>query len=113
METGVEGAGSVNGVPAVPRLPHGERPHGRPPDLGTGPDAESRALDEVVTELNAALRASSAHLTFTVDQDSGKTVVRVVDETSGEVIRQIPPEATLRLAAHIRDLMGLLLDENA
>jgi flagellar protein FlaG len=51
---------------------------------------------------------------FRFDPSSGKMVSRVVDRRSGEVVRQIPPEEALKIAAYIRSyLQGLAARESA
>ena len=37
--------------------------------------------------------------------------VFVIDGLSQEVIKEIPPEEFLNIVAHIREMVGLLLDE--
>jgi flagellar protein FlaG len=45
-----------------------------------------------------------------VDKPTGKTVIKVMDRESDEIIRQIPPENLLKLMTNMRDVMGMLLD---
>ncbi len=47
---------------------------------------------------------------FSVDKETRQIVARIVDENN-EVIRQIPPEELLKVAARIRKLEGILFDE--
>jgi uncharacterized FlaG/YvyC family protein len=48
-----------------------------------------------------------------MDQGSGRTVVRVVNPETQEVIRQIPTEEVLKLATFFRDTGGGILSELA
>lgn len=50
-------------------------------------------------------------LQFSVHEDTGQTVVRVVDKDTGKLIRQIPPQELLDLAAKLEDMMGILFDK--
>jgi flagellar protein FlaG len=50
-------------------------------------------------------------LQFSVHEDTGQTVVRVVDKDTGELIRQIPPQELLDLASKLEDMMGILFDK--
>ena len=50
-------------------------------------------------------------LQFSVHKDTGQTVVRVVDKDTGKLIRQIPPQELLDLAAKLEDMMGILFDQ--
>jgi len=83
----------------------------------SGPPAEAlpRELqgDEVVDRLNLAMRALSTRLKFQKHEASGKFVVRVINEQTDEVIREIPPERLLDLLVHLRRMVGVLVDERA
>lgn len=63
-------------------------------------------LREAVEALNAKAETMKARsLEFHVDDDSGRTVVKVLDKETGEVIREIPPEDALGLADGLSRLM--------
>ena len=48
---------------------------------------------------------------FEKDSDAGEMVVKIVDNESEEVIRQIPPEELLKLTQRLEDLRGNLVDK--
>jgi flagellar protein FlaG len=58
-----------------------------------------------VEQMKDFAQVMSRQLQFDVDDDSGRTVVRVLDKDSGDVIRQIPSEEVLALARHMKELM--------
>ncbi|MEJ2394638.1 MAG: flagellar protein FlaG [Candidatus Thiodiazotropha sp.] len=58
-----------------------------------------------VEQMKDFAQVMSRQLQFDVDDDSGKTVVRVLDKDSGDIIRQIPSDEVLALAKHMRELM--------
>ncbi len=61
--------------------------------------SEHRELVQAVKALNAAeLFGQNQELTFALDRETRRPVVRIVDRETKEVIRQIPPEIVLRLA---------------
>nr|CRH07716.1 putative Flagellar protein FlaG-like protein [Candidatus Magnetococcus massalia] len=65
-----------------------------------------------------AKKLEQALLTFTsrrfsVDKDSERLVVRVVNRDTDEVVRQIPNEEMLSLSRRMRQLRGILLDAKA
>lgn len=66
-----------------------------------------------VREINHALKVLSTSLHFEIDQDSRETVVKVVDRDSGEVLRQIPSEATLQIARSLDRMAGHLINQHA
>ena len=58
---------------------------------------------EVVEQLNKHAQAVNRDLLFSVDDDSGKTVIKVVNADTAELVRQIPSEEVLRLSETIRE----------
>ncbi|MEC7729005.1 MAG: flagellar protein FlaG [Pseudomonadota bacterium] len=66
-----------------------------------------RAIDRedvgrAVSQLNDFVQSVQRDLQFEVDQELGKTIVRVVDQETQKVIRQIPDEVALRLAENLQ-----------
>ena len=57
---------------------------------------------EAVTRLNDYVQSVQRDLQFRLDEDSGKTVVTVLDRQSSEVVRQIPDEVALKLAQDLQ-----------
>lgn len=72
---------------------------------------DSNNLQKHTEQLNQVLAAFSRDIRFSVDDETDKTVVKVVDSNTGEVIRQIPPESMLKLMHRIEKTLGLILDE--
>ncbi|NMG32176.1 flagellar protein FlaG [Aromatoleum evansii] len=68
-----------------------------------------RALDEV----REAVKPVAQSLHFSLDQDTGRTVVKVMDTETNEMIRQIPSEDILKIAQAIDKLQGLLIKQQA
>jgi flagellar protein FlaG len=66
-------------------------------------------VKEAVSKLNDYVQSTERTLDFQVDEDSGKTVIRVFDKASSELIRQIPNELALELAQNLNDDEPLLL----
>ncbi len=69
----------------------------------SGVKASKEGVSKAVAELNAYVQNEQRDLLFSVDEGSGDMVVRVVDRRSGDLIRQIPNEVVLHLAAKARD----------
>ena len=71
-----------------------------------------RSLQEVSEQLNQKMRRDSRDLSFSVD-DVANTVVLTVKNKEGEVVRQIPNEAALRVAHNMDNVKGLMQDEKS
>jgi len=75
------------------------------------PVLDSQHANAIVKELNEAVHVINTNLSFSVDQPTGETVIKVINADTKEVIRQIPAEEMLRVAARIKDLLGVLYDK--
>lgn len=85
-----------------------------PQELKPVPAASAKDVQRAADEINKALqRLNSSSLEFSVDHESGQTIVRVVDIATKDVIRQIPNEETLQIAKSIDKLQGLLIRHKA
>ena len=74
---------------------------------------EVGTYDEAIARINATMYALSIRLKFEKHESSGEYMVRVINEESNEIIREIPPERTLDMVAHLQRLIGMILDERA
>ena len=78
------------------------------------PEPSETEVREAASKINKVLRSLlSSNLEFSVDQDSGRTIVRVVDVESKTVIRQIPNEEALAIAKSLGNQQGLLIRQKA
>lgn len=74
---------------------------------------EAQPLDDVVQELNHLVRELHRELHFTVDNESGDTVIKVVDRETDEVVRQIPSEEVVRLRKRLQEAAGVIFRDSA
>lgn len=88
-----------------------------PAEKNTAAQKEQRQqrqqLHEITKELNKAMESSNTKLTFVVDQELNKSIVKVVDSDTNQVIRQIPSDEALHVARKISRMMGILYDTSA
>jgi flagellar protein FlaG len=75
-------------------------------------------LGKAVEDVNQFVNSQGRTLNFSVDEESGKPVVKVIDFETKEVIRQIPSEEVLTMAKAIKRLQedlgsatGLMFDK--
>ncbi|WP_417566188.1 flagellar protein FlaG [Marinobacter sp.] len=72
-------------------------------------EVQREELDDAVSQLNDFVQNVQRDLQFEVDNDHGQTIVKVVDQKTQEVIRQIPDEVALRLAENLQQNEPLTL----
>ena len=82
------------------------------PKLSIDLAAMQKRLDQAIENLNNQLQSSQTKLGFSIDSETDVVMVKVTNKETGELVRQIPAEAVVRLAAKMDDLKGLLLDES-
>lgn len=59
---------------------------------------QSRLIHAVKSVNQSGIFGSSEELVFTLDQPTGRPVVKLINRETKEVVRQIPPEYLLRLS---------------
>lgn len=70
-------------------------------------------LDQAVSELNQSPQVKTQGLQFSIDEDSKRTVVKVVDQETQEVLRQIPTKEALEIAKSFASAKGQLISQSA
>jgi flagellar protein FlaG len=68
-------------------------------------------IEEAIDTLNAALAQSPTKAIISRDEQLNRYIVKIADERSGEVIREIPSEAVLKFARNLQEIKGLLFDK--
>ena len=68
-------------------------------------------LKEISEALNTEMEIRSRDLQFSVDELTNRFLVTVLDKDSGQVIKQIPSDAILKVAHNLEALKGILFDD--
>ncbi len=69
---------------------------------------EKKEVEEAALVVSDFLNTSQRGLEFSVNEDAGRTVVKVMDVKEEKVIRQIPSDEVLKLAQKVRELKAEL-----
>jgi flagellar protein FlaG len=70
----------------------------------------SEQLEKVAQQLQDFVGEMNRGLEFTVDKDSGRDVIKVIDKNSGELVKQYPSEEVLTLVAKLSEMVGSFVD---
>ena len=70
-------------------------------------------VEQVVQEVRQVVEPVAQNLHFSVENGTGRTIVKVVDAVTDEVIRQIPSEELLAISKALDKLQGLLVHKKA
>jgi flagellar protein FlaG len=66
--------------------------------------ASSSELRDAVSQINEFVQSVQRDLSFSMDEASGRTIIKVIDSESGKLVRQIPSEEVLALATYLQDV---------
>ncbi len=75
--------------------------------------ADAEQVKAAVSKISDFVQNFQRDLLFSIDEDSNRLVVKVVDSETQEVIRQIPSEEMLRIAKDLDSPESLILREQA
>lgn len=68
-------------------------------------------VKKAVDSMNEFASNLSGSLRFSIDDDTGQTIVKVIDSSTKEVIKQIPTEEMLAISKSLDKLKGLLVQQ--
>jgi len=68
------------------------------------PAVDQSQLREAVSQINSFVQSVQRDLSFSMDEGSGRTIIKVIDSESGKLVRQIPSEEVLALASYLQDV---------
>lgn len=68
-------------------------------------------LEKVAQQLQDFMGEMNRSLEFLVDKDSGRDVIKVIDKSNGDLIKQYPSEEVLSLVSKLSDATGALVNE--
>ena len=70
-------------------------------------------VEQAVEKVKQHIEMTNSTLDFSIDEDSGKTIVRITDRATGDLIRQVPSEEMLQIARSLDQMQGILVQEKA
>jgi flagellar protein FlaG len=109
--TTTETQGTVKDTaPAIPMLKTSDNTSQRGSDKSDYPMNE-KVVSEAVDRMNKALEGSNRRFEYSVHEKTHGIMIKVIDEGTGEVIREIPPKKILDMIANMMEMAGLLVDE--
>lgn len=99
-------AGSGTGMPVDPLQAASAAERG-----GKNEPVAREQVEKAVEDVQRFVETMNNSLQFSIDDESGRTVVKVIDRQTEEVLRQIPSEEMLDIARALGKLKGLLVEQ--
>jgi flagellar protein FlaG len=108
-------AGQVEGNAVLQRQAKAAGGQDLPPDQtqAVNEQVPVERVESAVSQISDFVQNFQRDLVFSIDKDSERLVVKVVDSETQEVIRQIPSEEMLRIAKNLDAADSLMLREQA
>lgn len=74
---------------------------------------ELAEVKEAVNQIQHFTQTLAPNLKFSIDEETGKTVVKIMDAQTQEIIRQFPSEEAISIARALGKIEGLLFHDKA
>lgn len=72
---------------------------------------DRKDLDSAVDKANRVLFKNNTHLKFEIHDKTNQVMVSIIDDLSGEVLKEIPPKKMLDMVAKLWEIAGIFVDE--
>ena len=72
--------------------------------------ASNEQIKKAVEKLNKKLDMNSEAV-FGIHEETNRVTIKIVDRSTKEVIKELPPEKTLDMIAKVWEMAGILVDE--
>ncbi|MBQ7679701.1 MAG: flagellar protein FlaG [Butyrivibrio sp.] len=73
-------------------------------------EQENEKIMKAISEMNKKM-TSNTEAVFGIHEDTNRITIKLVDRTTKETIKELPPEKTLDMIAKAWELAGILVDE--
>lgn len=68
---------------------------------------EKQKIEETVSELNSFVQNIQRGIQFSVQEETGRSIITITDKDTGEEIRRFPSEQALSIAAQIAETLAV------
>ena len=72
-------------------------------------DVVKSEIDSAISGMNA--RLPKTHCAYAYDEDTKRITIKVFDDETEEIIREVPPEKSLEVLKKVWEIAGIIIDE--
>ena len=89
--------------------------HGEQSSGSEAKEFSQEDLEDAIEDIQSRMDSIGSKLNFGLHQheQTESIVIQITDKTNGELVKQFPSEAVLKLQEKLHDLIGLLFDKQA
>lgn len=73
--------------------------------------ASEKQIMDAISKANNKMRDHLTRCEFAYHEDTKRITIKVIDQETEEVVREIPPDDTLKMLEKMWEMAGLLVDE--
>lgn len=81
-------------------------------DKGSDQKDQKLSLRDVGKKLDQFQQITKVSFKYEITNNPDMIIIKIVDQKSGEIVRQIPPEEAVKLAKAIDELLGVFIDKH-
>ena len=85
----------------------------KPSNVGAASQPTREVVAKAAADIQQFVQSMGRNLSFSVDEVSGYHVVRVVNPSTGELVRQLPSDELLKIARDFERLNNVLVSQRA
>lgn len=72
----------------------------------------AQQIQNAVEQMNRASSQLNERISFSYNEKVNRVVVKVINQDTNEVVREIPPRDIIKLTEHIQQYLGMIVDES-
>jgi flagellar protein FlaG len=76
------------------------------------PEPEKSEILNILGKLNNSLENVNEKVSFSYHEENKRIIIKVIDKETREVVREIPPKDIVKLSEHLKEYLGMLVDES-
>lgn len=77
--------------------------------IGKEKEPAKSTIDSAISGMNA--RLPKTHCAYAYDEDTKRITIKVFDDETEEIIREVPPEKSLEVLKKVWEIAGIIIDE--
>lgn len=79
--------------------------------VADGKKVAQSTMDNTISETNSKIKMSNTQLQYSIDEETQRISIKIIDKDTDKVIREVPPEETLEAIKKIWEIAGIIVDE--
>lgn len=74
-------------------------------------NSEASRIKNAMNEMNNKLKPTKTRCEFAYHEEVNRVSIKILDRETNEVVREIPPEESIKVLEKVYEIAGLLVDE--